>query len=1053
METPEATTICKKCGQVLESGESHCVFCDKPPHSLPSAYFSDEEERALSPGAEIDWDTLIKAGDVLDGRFKVIKLLGRGGISRVYLVEDSGLKGKYRALKVVLAEKDDSDWLAEHFIREFEHREKIKNTQFILSVQDPRSARHNEHSLLLLPMEVAEQGSFRRWLKDCPDEERRTKEGLVFFHQACQGVQAAHQAGMIHLDLKPENILLSNGQAKVADFEFSRLIGERFIDAKTDKFQPLKAGTPHYMSPEQFLTDSGKPLGRSSDIYALGVILYELITGSTPFKGSHEELKEQHLRASPPPIHGRGEQWWSLIKRCLKKESQDRYQSVSDLLNDFEKILKGVPASVDVACPKCGHINSDVWMKLCVKCQASLDDRFHSCFRCGRSVRYDQEICKCGFNVGNFYRMQGRMEAAERLKDEDPPKAIDLLDLVLQDGASKFEKHALELINELHKMQTQISIPMKNATEALAASQPEASLKEWRAILALAVRHTVAMERVSAIERMIKDESGKKEKAVQARDHAQFAEAEKLLAECTLIFPNRQETRDLLVDCRKKAEEYRNCFSNSCKANQQKKLNEAKKLLERALSCASESAEAKSLYNHVISSLKQSQEFIEKARSALTHGRFDEAATNLRNAADLQSDHPESEPLSSNLAKSKVDFDRSMREAEIAYKSHDLAEALAIVTTGLNLCPDSHTVRDLLAQIQKDQKETLDLIVSSAGDVRAARFDPAELKLKKARLLWHDAPGLVAAEQYVGKTRSAFEKYMATGRQRRAAGDLDAALIAVRSAKNECPQSGDAEQLEGSIVKEQAKARYHLGMANEAMERADFTASHDELNKAFALWSVNNEILQAMARLKMTEEGYPILLARTKELLERGLSFSADEPCSQALLLCPHSAEALSFMQQIHTAAYLRHAEYLHNKSIEEERREHTVIILKISGIIAISLLLMYFIYNLAIILWFWIPQVAWPWCVTNKPIFGIFIVVLSFVTLAIHRARETKYGRYKMWEIWILVFCCPWVFVMSYGPMAIVLMKCTEDSAFTQALIMGLCISIGFMIHGLKTD
>lgn len=156
-------------------------------------------------------------------------------------------------------------------------------------------------------------------------------QALMIMSQVSAGLQQIHRQGIIHRDLKPENILVHQEQKevtyKVADFNISRFAPEQVLRA-TDR------GSPMYMAPEQFYTT----YDHRADFYAMGIILYEMLTGDLPFKGAYQQLMQQHIQKTPhlEPIH----EWVRpILEKLLAKDPQARYQQATEIIADLNPIL------------------------------------------------------------------------------------------------------------------------------------------------------------------------------------------------------------------------------------------------------------------------------------------------------------------------------------------------------------------------------------------------------------------------------------------------------------------------------------------------------------------------------------------------------------------------------------------------------------------------------------------------------------------------------------------------------------------------------------------
>ncbi|MEO6771434.1 MAG: serine/threonine-protein kinase [Kofleriaceae bacterium] len=218
--------------------------------------------------------TTLEPGQVLAGRYRVQRLLGKGGMGAVYLADDEVLH-ELVALKVISSAyaADESAMIA-RFRREASAARKVSSPQ-VIRIHDLGEARPG---LLYLSMEyfsgrtlselIAQRGIVP--IKDVED----------ILQQICTGLEAAHQAGVIHRDLKPSNVLIGErGAVKLIDFGLATtLVGDQLTATGA------VLGTPHYMAPEQV---RGKPVDARSDIYALGALAYHLVTGRPPFSGDN----------------------------------------------------------------------------------------------------------------------------------------------------------------------------------------------------------------------------------------------------------------------------------------------------------------------------------------------------------------------------------------------------------------------------------------------------------------------------------------------------------------------------------------------------------------------------------------------------------------------------------------------------------------------------------------------------------------------------------------------------------------------------------------------
>ena len=196
---------------------------------------------------------------------------------------------------------------------------------------------------LYLAMEYVDGGSLQLLFTGKPQPVRGAAERIETLARA---IDVAHRSGVVHRDLKPMNILLTKeGQPKVADFGLAKLIDSPHSITE----EGTLAGTPAYMAPEQASGRTGL-VGPATDIHALGVILYEELTGRPPFRGSsgHQTLRKIIEEDAPPPSQlalGRSipQDLDSICLKCLQKTPKDRYATAADLGDDLRRFLDGQP--------------------------------------------------------------------------------------------------------------------------------------------------------------------------------------------------------------------------------------------------------------------------------------------------------------------------------------------------------------------------------------------------------------------------------------------------------------------------------------------------------------------------------------------------------------------------------------------------------------------------------------------------------------------------------------------------------------------------------------
>jgi tetratricopeptide (TPR) repeat protein/predicted Ser/Thr protein kinase len=258
-------------------------------------------------------------------RYRVIGAIGKGGMGEVFRAYDTELKGEV-ALKVIRGDADHEGALA-RFRREIALARKVTSPN-VLRVYD--LAEHD--GLRFLTMEYVDGEDLAALMRR---EARLPIERAVsIFRQVCQGLEAAHAEGVVHRDLKPQNVLVdTEGRVRVADFGLARSIAESGLTASG-----AIMGSPAYMSPEQV---KGDPTDERSDIYSLGIMLYQLVAGETPFQApTPHAVMEMRLHKRPAllrdvrpdaPAHLEG-----ICAKCLALAPSSRFQSIAEVLAILE---------------------------------------------------------------------------------------------------------------------------------------------------------------------------------------------------------------------------------------------------------------------------------------------------------------------------------------------------------------------------------------------------------------------------------------------------------------------------------------------------------------------------------------------------------------------------------------------------------------------------------------------------------------------------------------------------------------------------------------------
>jgi serine/threonine protein kinase/Tfp pilus assembly protein PilF len=257
-------------------------------------------------------------------QYRILKTLGAGGMGEVYLAVDTKLDRKV-ALKFLPESRQRDQEMKSRFIREAQAAAALNHPNIapIYEVSD-------HEGRPFFAMEYVEGGSLRSLIAA---GELRWDQIQTITTQICEGLRAAHEGGVIHGDIKPANILIDqSGRVRLVDFGLARGITEPMPPA-----QDVTLGTIAFASPEQL---QGEPLCPASDLFSLGVVLYQMITGNLPFAGRYEAaVMHAVVNVGPPAVSSVRPDvpsWLELIVvRLLEKKASDRYQSAAELLTDF----------------------------------------------------------------------------------------------------------------------------------------------------------------------------------------------------------------------------------------------------------------------------------------------------------------------------------------------------------------------------------------------------------------------------------------------------------------------------------------------------------------------------------------------------------------------------------------------------------------------------------------------------------------------------------------------------------------------------------------------
>jgi serine/threonine-protein kinase len=314
-ENPDDSVYCSRCGtQLLKLS---------PPASVTqtATYLASPRE--------------LTVGGTFAGRYQVTEELGKGGMGRVYKAYDTEIR-EYVALKVLNPEIAADESVVERFRNELKLARRVSHRNVCRMFDLGRV-----EDTAYISMEYVSGEDLKRLLRRIGHLPAR--KAVAFAEQVADGLAEAHRLGVVHRDLKPQNIMIDReGNARIMDFGIARALKTKGI---TDPGMII--GTPDYMAPEQF---EGKDADQRTDIYALGAILYEMLTSGPPFEGEtplvvamkHKTERPRDPRETNPQVP---EALSRLILRCLEKDKEDRFQSAEEVLADLKAIERQIPST------------------------------------------------------------------------------------------------------------------------------------------------------------------------------------------------------------------------------------------------------------------------------------------------------------------------------------------------------------------------------------------------------------------------------------------------------------------------------------------------------------------------------------------------------------------------------------------------------------------------------------------------------------------------------------------------------------------------------------
>jgi len=324
---------CPRCHFMNPPGSADCQKCGLP---VPKP---EEPERTKT------LETIfcgLALGSLVAGRYQVIEELGSGGMGKVYKVIDRETREKL-ALKLLRPDIIRDDQAVARFMNELKIAHQVSHRNICRIYHLGR-----EDSSVFIIMEYVSGEDLKTFIRR--SGQLSIGKAVSLARQVCDGLGEAHRLRIVHRDLKPHNIMIdTEGNAKIMDFGIARSLREEGLTQAG-----YAVGTPTYMAPEQV---EGKEVDQRTDIYSLGVVLYEMVTGRPPFRGDTDfSVASKHIHAAPvtpaslnPLIP---DELSRIILRCLKKDRRERFQNAAELCAALDKINKRISVAEEKLGPQ-----------------------------------------------------------------------------------------------------------------------------------------------------------------------------------------------------------------------------------------------------------------------------------------------------------------------------------------------------------------------------------------------------------------------------------------------------------------------------------------------------------------------------------------------------------------------------------------------------------------------------------------------------------------------------------------------------------------------------
>ena len=684
------------------------------------------------------------------GKYEIVRELGKGGMGVVYQAKDARL-GRKVALKTMSPELASNEDLLQRFYREAQSAGRLHHSN-IVTIYDIDEV----DGIPFIAMEYLEGED----LKKIIDEGRDLTlfKRLEIIVQASRGINYAHEHGVIHRDIKPGNIMvLEDGLVKLVDFGIAR-VGE-----STMTRTGMVMGSPMYMSPEQV---KGRTVDNRSDIFSLGIVLYELLTGQTPFPGNETPtILYKIVNEDPEPIHLKfpdcPPELQQIISKSLSKELKDRFQSAEELAFELEHLLTSLQGDMVITYLQEGqkHLADSNFNLARGSLQKVLEiDSRHSMAK-ELLAKVDEQIQ----NKQRSKRIRVLLsQAGEALDNEEFADAVSLAEEILElDKQHEEALHIREEATSQLEQQKKIAESLEKAQSLVSKSEYKKAKGVLDTLLNLDAANTAALKLKNWVEKEIETQERLQQVQTlvqQARGSLskhKYSEAIEVLQEAQEIDPGNYEAQTLLdqATAAQKREEERQLVEQKIQEIQdvlgRDDFQEAIRLLEETLEEYPAHSKLKRLHKQTVQlyELQEKSQFIEEQvqliRKQIQTKELDQANQSLSEALQKYPGETRLTSLLQTILDSKEEERienlrrEALSEAEELIEDEDYPAAVTVLEECTQKHGSSREIRDLLRSARKQAKEQkedfrLKQVTREAQEfIRDGMFDQAIRLLQK----------------------------------------------------------------------------------------------------------------------------------------------------------------------------------------------------------------------------------------------------------------------------------------------------------------------------------